>query len=1014
MTVAAETAKAAAGDEIGARLPGPSRRETLLVILAATLLACVYYSDLLIGGRVLLTSDLRWWFPWREHPEIAADTGFRFDSAQSYYPRRLLSREAIYGGEAPLWNPHAALGMPLLADFQTAPFYPANLLLLPLDPLTALGAFMILHTIAAGVFMYVFLRGIGVGWFAAAFGALAFQWNGYFISYMGHPTHIATGVWLPLLLFLARRALVAPRGFPWGFAIAVAFLLLAGFPQTLVYSAYALAAYGLFVLAFEVSGPIRSRVARVMPLAGAALIGAALATPQLLPAAELSRLSPHLHFTHESVWEINDIPFLTYIKALLPDFFGNPIEGTSWLAWAHRTLPHPNDLGVVAYAGVLTPLCALIGLLRSTRRTTAAPRGETLFFAGLVVIPVLFMSVEPVSRLLWLLPGWSFSTEIHRIEFLIFVALSVLAARGIEALLSTEEGRFARRTLLSLVTLLVAFLIAFTQLAERVFGGIGEQMLLVLRYAGKGSRTLWVTPRLLDYISRDIPGWVAEIRAGIIESVAVALVGTLILLALSRPRQRARAAPILLAALLLAVHAADVTYAARRYYTPQPREGAFVETEGIRAIEAATAERPGRLFRLGSGLALTPNMPGIFGLDDAGGYNALLVKEYGRYFDAIERGAFSRGREVITFSNPASLESPLFRLVAAPHLVIGGWREAAPLLAEWPFRDAARIRLSPELDRPGAFSLAVAAGAPALQWNVPGEATAPLPPGAADSIALRWETGAAGSARLEVLVSSADSAWTLWGDVIGSGGGSDSGSVARPLPGIAGEAQLSARVLGVAGATPPVRLSHFRVGGAIAVGDTAGSRTRGGYRLRYAGDLALFETDRALPRARLLTRFAVEPSSERALRRLAEGEIAVEREVLVEDRPELEIAPLDEALPAPRIVRSDATRVEIETQSPAPALLVLADLYYPGWAASVDGKPAEILRANSLFRAVAVPAGAHTVVFRFESPPYQRGCLVALAALVALPLCVLIGRRERANGAGDEPTPPAATRSPRS
>ena len=59
-------------------------------------------------------------------------------------------------------------------------------------------------------------------------------------------------------------------------------------------------------------------------------------------------------------------------------------------------------------------------------------------------------------------------------------------------------------------------------------------------------------------------------------------------------------------------------------------------------------------------------------------------------------------------------------------------------------------------------------------------------------------------------------------------------------------------------------------------------------------------------------------------------------------------------------------RVELVTTSAADGLLVLHDLYYPGWIAEVDGKPAVMLRAALLFRGVVVPAGRHRVAFRFE------------------------------------------------
>jgi hypothetical protein len=67
-----------------------------------------------------------------------------------------------------------------------------------------------------------------------------------------------------------------------------------------------------------------------------------------------------------------------------------------------------------------------------------------------------------------------------------------------------------------------------------------------------------------------------------------------------------------------------------------------------------------------------------------------------------------------------------------------------------------------------------------------------------------------------------------------------------------------------------------------------------------------------------------------------------------------------------RIVSFGPASVELVTTSTADGLLVLHDLYYPGWIAEVDGKQAAMLRAGLLFRAVVVPAGHHRVAFRFE------------------------------------------------
>jgi hypothetical protein len=60
----------------------------------------------------------------------------------------------------------------------------------------------------------------------------------------------------------------------------------------------------------------------------------------------------------------------------------------------------------------------------------------------------------------------------------------------------------------------------------------------------------------------------------------------------------------------------------------------------------------------------------------------------------------------------------------------------------------------------------------------------------------------------------------------------------------------------------------------------------------------------------------------------------------------------------------DAVRIRVDV--PAPALLVLTDSWDAGWTATVDGDPAEIVRAYGTFRAVRIPAGASEVAFSYR------------------------------------------------
>ncbi|HOJ20013.1 MAG TPA: YfhO family protein, partial [Armatimonadota bacterium] len=72
--------------------------------------------------------------------------------------------------------------------------------------------------------------------------------------------------------------------------------------------------------------------------------------------------------------------------------------------------------------------------------------------------------------------------------------------------------------------------------------------------------------------------------------------------------------------------------------------------------------------------------------------------------------------------------------------------------------------------------------------------------------------------------------------------------------------------------------------------------------------------------------------------------------------------------------------VRIEVEATGGALLILADQFYPGWRATVDGEPAPLLAANYVLRAVPVPAGRHTVTMTYRPATFLFGLYLSLAA----------------------------------
>ena len=97
------------------------------------------------------------------------------------------------------------------------------------------------------------------------------------------------------------------------------------------------------------------------------------------------------------------------------------------------------------------------------------------------------------------------------------------------------------------------------------------------------------------------------------------------------------------------------------------------------------------------------------------------------------------------------------------------------------------------------------------------------------------------------------------------------------------------------------------------------------------------------------------------------------------------------------IFNYEADYVRIGVNAARGGLLVLGDAYYPGWEATVNGEPAEIVRANGLFRGVFVPEGRHEVAFRYR-PLSIRGGLLISALGVVLWSVIMVGpalRRRR-------------------
>jgi len=160
-----------------------------------------------------------------------------------------------------------------------------------------------------------------------------------------------------------------------------------------------------------------------------------------------------------------------------------------------------------------------------------------------------------------------------------------------------------------------------------------------------------------------------------------------------------------------------------------------------------------------------------------------------------------------------------------------------------------------------------------------------------------------------------------------------------------------------------------------------------GWQQISAGDLSVYKNSRALPQAYVVHDYQVIAKSSWRLHYLKSARFDPRHQVVLEEVPVRTSAAGDGRA---HIARYGPEEVEIDWQGGG-GILVLNDAYYPGWRVFVDGKEEHIMRANHVFRAVAVPAGANKVVFSYQPESFRWGMWVSGATFVLLVILVVMG-----------------------
>jgi Bacterial membrane protein YfhO len=897
---------------------------------------------------------------------------FPWDANDFFYPTLGFVHEELRHFRLPLWNPYNMSGFPIIADPEAQIFYPPTWLLALLDPFWHLPyklveAELIAHFFLAGLFMYWLAKDFTKDTFAALLGGVLFMSSGGMVAHTEHVATIEAMAWYPLVFLLARRGLLEKN---WRWTISAGFFLgvenLTGHWQHAVYLGLLLFLYFSYEACF---GPDRGRLWPhwMVHLLTIGAIGAGLAMIQIVPTSELSPLSIRTQLTYRDITDGNYPRFLWTL--ILPNFFG----GLNGVPYREAVEPSLN------YVFLTVPglLLALVGLIQMGRR-------RNFFWLGMVLLAAELSLGNHgyLAGLVYRVPPLNLFRQMVVFFDLANFSLCLMAAIGVHALIDPSSrgfyGRWLSWALLALLACATAIGLVY---------GLGWK----------------------------IPGYYHMVAVLAVFSLLIAI----------WTKQRLSATAVCAAILALVVY--ELCFYSMNQIFNRSRENprtflsyyyASDHRESLEFLRQDTSAD----FRVAAldGSPWGSNGCNIWRLPCIFGWNPMMLRgyrEYVRQFAHISNYAIPWGE------TGHSLDSPLLDLLGVKYLLAIGPIEQKQHLAEsakfkkvfaepawraifrnqnyfpraWYFPTAAVLpdrapalavmssewfqpRKALILARPDLFSEARPSGTLAN--------TLPL-----TTISLGPEQVSAsrqGTVQADPNCAEVRSFYADWGE-------KDSWiqfNLARPPePGryaILAEYTDAYSVPALLQATI-TQQGHSVSLDAVELSDTSEWECSDA-RIAELGEADLTQDSFKL-------RLTSQQNTPVNLYSLWLVRLPDASNTPV--RPAVTAAPaeVEEGVPprASNFLFSDyagsANRISFHADLPGDGFVLVNELFYPGWEATIDGKPAEILKADTIFRALQVPSGSHEIEMRFRPRHFWIGALISLLTLAGL-LVYFFLRRE--------------------
>lgn len=878
------------------------------------------------------------------------------DPAVIYLPWAILNRDAVREGRFPAWNPYNGGGVPHLANYQSGVLSPYNLPFYLLDLKTALlaSAFLKLYAIAA--FTFLFLHARGLSRIASVAGASAFTFAGYHVVWLSGAI-TATAATLPASLFFAEvalaRATAANRDERAsslapplaGLTLALTVGLLAGHPENLYFGGLLVTAYlGFRLWQLRASLGTKTSAAlagRFVACAGVAMLLSAI---QLLPFLEYLLHSEVITGRSDLSAGSASRPAELWPLLFTPQVLGN--AATRY-----------GVVGIVdgSYVDAISPYVGGTVLLLAILSATLLRTSSTVrFFAIILGLWIVYM-FDPLGLAsgFRVIPGLS-ELPITRSYDIGLFCVACLAAWLVDALIRRRPDMPSVRT------------VSAAGIGTLALGVLGTRW-LTSRYH---EEIRAAAPESLELLKLDSAGFVGTFLLGLVAVLGMCIARTVTL---------RRAA----GALSIGVVFLQTGFLLRDFNPTIEDELVYPVTPAMENLQGIVGSD--RLLVAGLHRPLVASTNAVYGLVLPNHYDGIWIRRYDRlYRDRFGAGSFPR--------TPIRFDPESLQLFGIDYVLDRGPLVATELEDRrgLPLRSRALEPVGPKGVIQTFLSTSDRLQAVAVTASCRGDLEA-------GELRLRLEDVNA----VPVVAEQAVPCTAI---------GTDPTWVPLVFPPLEGSAGARYRLV----VRPNAWGSNAKVvlyesagftyrSGMLAV---EGVRREGSLAFDFAYDLAGFEPlatfgDRRLFRFRsgrsryyTVGRARVAEDDEEARRHLGERSIDPAREVLLTSPPPGAVHARGNDDPGrTEIVAEEPTRSELEVTRAEPGYLVIAKPHYPGWNATVDGRPRPLLRANYAFMAVEVPAGSHRVALRYEPASIRWGASFSLAT--ALAGCAWLGWRIR-------------------